>query len=288
MQKLSDSSVAQAIKLRSKGCSYKKIPKKLSISTGSAYNYTKKLSLLPEAKNRLLFCENKNRRKFAREYAKEKQITPPKLDKNLALILGHLFFDGCVSYSNGKYMLSYCNSSIELIKEFVSKVHILFSLKPVKISKFKGVNLDWYQSTFYSKKAFYFVKKFSGCFSTSKNIGVPVEIMAAEDSIKESFLLAFWADEGRISARGYLTGSSKSKKMLGDLVILHKSLGIDCKRYLNKTGKAHSLSIKRTLDNYSRFFQKVGFGKAIVKTGYNLGRYKQEVLLDRLHKMTSF
>ena len=122
MQNLSDSSVAQAIKLRSKGCSYKKIAKKLSISIGSAYNHTKELSLSPGAKNQLLFGEKENRLKFASKYAKEKQITRPKLDKNLALILGHLFFDGCVSYSNGKYMLSYCNSSIELIDKLFQKL----------------------------------------------------------------------------------------------------------------------------------------------------------------------
>ena len=106
--------------------------------------------------------------------------------------------------------------------------------------------------------------------------------------VTKSSLAAFWADEGCVDNRGYLTGSSKSQKMVDDLVTLHKSLGIDCKKHLNKKGKAHYLSIKRNLPNYSKFYQKIDFGKAIVKAGYNLGRYKQEVFVEHLRKMASF
>lgn len=288
MRRLTDRKIVLLRQLRTRGFGFKTIAKQLCCSPASVHKYTKNIPLSKQAKASLIESQKKLRANFAAQYAKEKEIILPPFSVDLARILGHLFFDGSVAFTNGKYMLSYCNSSIELINEFILKVHTLFSLKPAKISKFKGVNLDWYQSTFYSKKAFYFVKRFSSSFSTSKNIGVPVEIMTADDSLKESFLLAFWADEGCINYRGHLTGSSKSKKMIDNLVSLHKSLGIDCKKHLNKKRKAHSLSIKRTLSNYSKFCQKVGFGKAIVKAGYNLGRYKQEVLAEHLNKMASF
>jgi len=288
MQSFTNEKIVLLKQLRTQGIGFKTIAKQLSCSPASVHKYAKNIPLSKQAKASLIESQKKLRSNFAENYAKEKEIIYPSLSVDLARVLGHLFFDGSVDFTNGKYMLSYCNSSIELINEFVSKACILFSLKAAKISKFKGVNLDWYQSTFYSKKAFYFVKGFSPCFSTSKNIDLPTEIISAEDSVKESFLLAFWADEGCIDCRGRLTGSSKSKKMIEGLFKLHKSLGIDCKKHLNKKGKAHSLSIKRTVDNYSKFYQKIGFSKAIVKAGYNLGRYKQEVLAEHLHKMTSF
>jgi len=288
MQRFTKKKVVLMKQLRTQGVGFKTIAKQLYCSPASVHNYAKNVPLSKQARACLIESQKKLRANFAAKYAQEKEIIYPPLSVDLARVLGHLFFDGSVAFTNGKYMLSYCNSSIELINEFVSKTCLLFSLKPAKISRYKGVNLDWYQSTFYSKKAFNFVKKFSQCFSTSKNIGIPAEIISAEDPVKESFLLAFWADEGCINNSGYLTGSSMSKKMIEDLLKLHKSIGICCKKHLNKKGKAHYLSINRTVDNYSKFYQKVGFGKAIVKIGCNLGRYKQEVLGEHLHKMASF
>lgn len=288
MRRFSNEKIELIKDLRKKGQGFKSVAKKLSCSSASVYKYSNKVKLSKEAQN--FMCQNVLRRKriFSSKYAKEKEITVPSLSPELASVLGHLFFDGSVCYTNGKYMLSYCNSSIELLKGFISKTKKLFSLKGGKISKFKGVNLDWYQTTFYSKKAFQFVKRFSPEFSTSKNIGVPVEIMNAENKTKGSFLQAFWADEGSIDYRGRLLGSSKSIKMIYDLVEMHKGFGINCKERLNKNNRAHSIVVKRNASNYLKFYKKIGFGKAIVKAGYNLGKYKQEVLAAHLHKMASF
>ncbi|MBS3057039.1 MAG: hypothetical protein J4415_00245 [Candidatus Diapherotrites archaeon] len=287
MDSISNEKISQISFLRSKGASYKKIARTIGVASATASKYGQHIILSENYKKQLIENENKNRERFARTYAKEKEISLPNLDENLASVLGHLFFDGNVSKFNGKYILQYTNSSEVAIKQFIKKVSTLFSIAPAKIQTFKNKNI-WYQVYFYSKKAVMFVERYSKTFSTKQAVGVPPAVMSASDNIKSAFLRAFWDDEGSISKVGYICGCSKSEPMINDLVVMHELLGVNCtKRTDNKKG-SYTIYILNNIENIINFSKKVGFEYGLITKGINSGRYKKDVLNETLERRLAF
>lgn len=285
MGKINAKTVSKIHSLRSKGLSIKRIARQLNISVGSVSKYSKSIILGKRAKGLLKENEKNNWIKFSAKYATEKEITVPHLNKDLANILGHLFFDGCVSITNGKYIIGYANASIETVNNFNTRMRDLFSIKPGKLQYFHGKNTGWFQTCIYSKKVVEFLQSYSPSYSTKQKVGVPAEIKNADKSIQASFLRAFWDDEGSISCDGRLSGSSKSEKMIEDLVLMHNLLGIDSKKQRGTQGKAHTIYIKRNFNNFLKFYKTIGFSRAIITKGGNLGKLKQEVLKETLLRM---
>lgn len=285
MNPLTNSAIQEIKIQRGKGTGYKTIAKNLDLSPGTTYKYSKNIILPDKAKRNLLNQEKKKQAIFVSNFAKEKEIKYPKFDENFANLLGHLFFDGSVCYSKGKYMLSYTNSSETAITNFVNLLEFCFGLKNPGITKYKGKNIDWYEAIMYSKKAYNFLLTLSYSFSTTKNIGVPKFIFESNNWVKSSFLRAFWDDEGCISNKGVLSGFSNSKKMIRDLVKLHTQLGIDC--YMKsakseRSGFKYKILVRRRDDNFHNFFCDVGFQFGVVTKGYNIGKTKKEVLLEKI------
>ncbi|MFH1586735.1 MAG: LAGLIDADG family homing endonuclease [Candidatus Diapherotrites archaeon] len=281
MRKLSPLHVEQIRNLRKNGLAYKKIARRLQISPSTVSKYSRNIILSREKKKQLEENQSKNRQKFASNYAREKPIKLPKFDENFANLLGHLFFDGSVSYHNGKFVLSYTNSSKKAINSFNKKIDSCFGLTPSKIYKVKGKNTDWFMAQTYSKKAYSYLKSISCSFSTSEGIGIPKEIINSNFSMKASFLRAFWDDEGSISNTSELTGTSNSEKMIDDLITIHKEFGIICSKYrqVKEMGKdIFHLRINGNEDNFSRFIEKIGFEHAIITRGHHIGKYKKDVL----------
>ncbi len=281
MRRLNKDIISKICLLRKKGRGFKTIAKQLNLSPATIHKYAKEIKLSKSAKYKLIKSQRKRQEAFRQSFAQEKDINEPELDEQLANILGHLFFDGSVPKEhNGKYLLNYTNSSLEAISNFVNSVENAFQIKPQKIQKTKGKNVDWYEVCFSSKKAWQFVRTFSKSFSTKENVGIPKQIFDAQESVKCAFLRAFWDDEGTIGYIGYLTGASKSEKMIIDLVKMHCSLGLNCTKTSSKKVVVHTIRIRKELKNFMLFSKKVGFGYGRVIRGHNLGRFKKDVLQD--------
>ncbi|MBU0635914.1 LAGLIDADG family homing endonuclease [Candidatus Micrarchaeota archaeon] len=127
------------------------------------------------------------------------------------------------------------------------------------------------------------MKQISETFSTSKGAQVPGLIKSSTTKIKAAFLRAFWDDEGCISDRGVLSGTSSSEKMVTDLILIHNELGIECYKEVVRqpTWTIFRLVLRRNRENFNNFITKIGFEHAIVTKGYHVGKYKSDVLLEK-------
>src|SRR3989338_4340574 len=242
--------------LRSEGLSFKQIAKQLSLSPATVYKYAKNVVLSDAAKNKIKLVEETSRINFISKFAVQKQITLSHLDAFKSRLLGHLFFDGHV-----------------------------YGLTENYIYQKTGVNVKVYTVDFYSKNACQDLFSFSNSFSTKQEIGIPKEILNGNETIRSSFLKAFWNDEGSVSCNGNVTGGSKSKRMIFDLKDLHKSLGVECTNYVDNKTCVNILRIRK--NSLIHFSQKIGFDYSIITKGKNIGRLKKDVLNEIIMRKMS-
>jgi intein/homing endonuclease len=116
---------------------------------------------------------------------------------------------------------------------------------------------------------------------------VPKIISDSTPEIKSAFLRAFWDDEGCISNSGSLTGTTVSEKMAIDLIALHKSFGIICgveKINKKKRNPCFRLIIRRSKENWQNFIENAGFEHGIITKGYNIGKHKKDILLEKFRR----
>lgn len=285
---LSQVQVQEIRSMRAEGLAYRKIAKKLGAGIGSVLKYSSDIELSAEQILQLKANEYGAKRIFISNFAKPKEIKAPRLNEDFANLLGHLFFDGHVMHDSGKYVLGYTNSTYAAIENFSQKLETCFALKPSKIFRVNGGKIGWFQLTAYSKNAYLFLKHISPTFSTSKKARIPQILFCANVAVKSAFMRAFWDDEGCISNAGELTGTSKSEEMVDDLVKLHQSLSIQCTKSIahrKRWGVIYRIRISRNWENYSQFIAFVGFEHANVTRGYNIGKAKKAVLLEKFNQL---
>ncbi|MAG18277.1 MAG: hypothetical protein CL944_02280 [Candidatus Diapherotrites archaeon] len=282
MHSISVSLIRNLQESRRKAISYKAIAKEFNLSPATVLKYCRKVELKGSGKRILEINEQVNREKFAEVYAKVKKIRKPLFSKKFSNLLGHLFFDGSVNFTLGRYDLTYTNASQKLVHTFNKNMIESFDLKSGKISKISGVNFDWFVCHHYSKSVCEFLSELSESFSTSDGIGVPTQILEGDNGIKAAFLGAFWDDEGSISDSGKLEGSLVSKEMIVGLSKLHFDLGIENKVYTNKKKGDFTVHINKNEVNYLLFQEKIGFSDSLVVHGKNSGNLKKNVLREKI------
>jgi len=285
MKELTKKKIESITHLRKKGHGYKAIAKRLYLSPSTVHKYARQTKLSKIAKLKLTKNQSIREQKFAKVFAKSKEIKTPHLDEKLAFVLGHLFFDGSVSkISNGQYRFNYTNSSYPAVMAFITNIHNVFGISSHSLLVQKGKNVDWYMATFSSKKVWTFVKQFSFSFSTKENIGIPNQIKEATQKIQRAFLRTFWDDEGSVSHTGALSGSSKSELMIDDLITMHHLLGIKSRKSINKTSGCYNINLGQRLEKQIKFQKSINFRFGKVTKGHNVGRFKKDVLQKIIYK----
>lgn len=269
--------------LRKDGFSFNEISLKLGLSKSTIHYHSFDVPLTSAKLQRLENLVAESQRKFVSKFSHVQQIKDSFLTATKVRMLGHLFFDGSVLKYGSIRKFCYTNASKASVENFINLVNEVYGLESRKIYSRKGVNVMIYQVEFGSKAAYENLALISSSFSTSEGVGVPKEIKnSCNNEIQAEFLKAFWSDEGSISARGNLTGSSKSRQMIIDLMEMHKSMGIDCTSYVDKITGVSVLRVrKQSLKDFSK---KLGFGFGIVSKGHYVGKTKQEVLEEILNK----
>ncbi|MEK6958114.1 MAG: LAGLIDADG family homing endonuclease [archaeon] len=286
MQALSPLEVENINLLRSNGFGYKRIARELALSPATVFKYSRNFILSDEAMRAIEEVESRTRSKFAASFAVQKQIKYPIVDENFANLLGRLFFDGSVNAFHGKYTISYTNASLAAVNKFIENVEICFGIECGAIQCFKGVNVDWYQVEAYSKRVYDYLVSISPTFSTSNNVGIPEQILCSSYLVKAAFLRAFWDDEGCIADDGELSGTSKSERMIDDLIRLHGQLDIKCVKRIKTNpvyGDIFHLVVKRNKTNFREFIEKVNFEHGIITKGHNIGKHKKHVLVEKFN-----
>ena len=281
---LSEHQIVTIKNSRKQGMAFKKIAKSLNVSSSTVHKYSKSVILTEPQQHTLEEETHRKLKRFVSIYSTPKKIQIPKINEDFVFLLGHLFFDGSVcKVVKGQYKCNYTNASLELIQEFVEKVKMCFGIQPLKIQTFDGVNVDWYQATFFSKKAHAFLLSVAPTFSTKEGARVPEFIFSLNEKLIGIFLQTFWDDEGSVSDHCNVTGCSKSEQMIDDLITLHTLLGIKSTKSRKGNG-CFQIRIRSHLLNILIFSAKVNFSKAIVTKGNHIGRYKKDVLQDGINQ----
>ncbi len=188
-------------------------------------------------------------------------------------------FDGSVFESKKDYIIRYTNSSKEEVNKFVEDMWETFRLLPTSVIKRKGKYIDWFETTFSSKKVFDFLHNFAISFSTISETGFREEFLSLlSKNLKIELLRTFWCDEGSVAKDGKIVGKSKSLRIIHQLKNLHESLGIKTSIWRDNTSKIYGLYIKKNKRNI-KLFSKIGFGNGIVTRGKFIGLKKNKVLV---------
>ena len=260
--------------LRKNGYSYTEISKLTGRSKKFIHSKAKDIKLNMNGKKRY----------FKKVKGIKKQILsqPANLTIEKVRIIGHLFFDGCLSNSGYNYMIKYISSTRELINRFISDMKEVYGLSPSALEIFKGKNVSsYYKVSFKSKKAFEDLKKYSSSYSTSNiSASIPKEIMGSNRKIKLEFLETFFEDEGSISHNGRIMGDLKSERIIKQIIFLLREFGLNFKlsKYKEYSCFMWKIYLPKNKENLRLFFKLGLFEKARVTRGINLGKRKKDVL----------
>lgn len=273
MRKLENDLITRISAYRRNGYSYKEISKLLYVAKGTAYNYGLDTRVSKKGMQRL---RNKLINRHQRSIKK-----PTKLTASLTRILGHCFFDGSVN----KDTVNYSNTSLELVKQFISDVRNTFSIDFSSLRHYKKKSICY--QVFYPYTALVrYLKNFTPSYSTSSPIcRIPSILFEAKKSLIYEFLRTFWEDEGSIKASKSIIGKTKSKTIAMQLQKLHKKVLIETTVRFDKKNKAYEIYLPRKVDNLKRFIRNIGFGLSTVTRGKYKGYKKMAVffMLFEIH-----
>lgn len=261
----------EIIKLRKSGYSYNEIVKKIHVSKRDVIKFGRNVKFSREGYKRY-HKKVKGIEKLIKKQSK--YLTLPKVR-----VIGHLLFDGSLNVSKeGNYQLMYINASNKLVREFCKDVRKVYGLKPSIFNE--QTNIDIYRAKCSSKMAYNNLIKYTPSYSTSSELAnVPEEIVNNKKILIE-FLRTFWDDEGSISKSGVLQGCLKSNSIIDKLYFIHKNLGFDVRKYIDKSKEEPSyiLRILKTKENLNRFYEFKLFTHSIATRGYFKGMKKIDIL----------
>lgn len=159
----------------------------------------------------------------------------------------------------------------------------VFGLEPSWIYEYNGKVGRWYQICYYSKMAFHDLLSYLPTYSTRKpDCCLGKWLFKLPTNLKMEFLSAFWDDEGCISKDGKIYGKSKSKKVIEELILLHKLLGVNCSLWKDNTSQNFAIYVHKDVNSIKNF-SKVGFRHGVISRGDFKGMKK----IDVFHELYS-
>lgn len=205
----------------------------------------------------------------------------PKLDENMAELIGHLHGDGGIFVNKNKsnYIIHFCSNDFENIERFENLFENCFDYN-LKIKKGKITNKNGgrnYTISFCSEAIGKFLLSL-GNYGT-KNWNVPEFILEGNKKIKGSYLKAFFDDEGSFKENHTLKVMTINKNGMKQIKGLLNNLGIHCRLKPEKyngfgEGTSYNITISHQT-NIKKFCQEIGFGI----------KRKQEKLKNYLEKV---
>lgn len=280
-QKLKNKDIERIKNQRENGFGFKSIARKLNKSAATIHKYAREVQISESGMKNMEKRKKLAQKKFIQNFAKEKRIKKLQINKEAVRIIAHCLFDGSVCIAKrGDYRISYTNSSMKEISQFVKDFSKSFEIQPTAFKTIKGKGLNWYEVCFCSKRAYIDLHRYMPVYSTSsKNSILPKWILALPEDLKIEFLRAFWCDEGCIASDGKIHGKSKSRRIIEQIASLHKSLGIDCTIWKDNVSKNFAVYVKKKSSNVEKF-SKIGFGNGVITRGRYIGESKQNLFLN--------
>ena len=205
--KLTNEDILSIPNLYESGLSSWEVAKKFNTSHSNILHHLKRLNI-----------RTRDRSSAAKEGVRAGRIIIKKhkipenlsLNQDLAYILGVLVGDGYMDYSNKRraYHIGLSAIDKEIVEEFKRALNNFFKIKPTnEFRKSRKVNWnDQFITRLCSKEACDFINSI-GQFKKDNWI-VPELIIAAEDSIKLSFIKGFFDSEGELDKKTGRVGAT--------------------------------------------------------------------------------
>lgn len=220
----------------------------------------------------------------------------PQMNRNLAMLLGMLFTDGCVSPNGNSWRIYFANKSKSLVDLFQECIIEIFGLSANRV--LKGITADGlFRAVINSKEIGNYLVDTFGTFRTLKfkdgrlpKTKLPVLELLASDCTGDFLRVAFSCDGGLCfypARRGGSLGGTKwlirtvflacaHPRLRADYMFLLKSLGIEAREVVGDR------KIKlETGDSIKKFHRMVGFVKGVKSSSHSkfwVGYAKQDVL----------
>ncbi|MFQ6076711.1 MAG: LAGLIDADG family homing endonuclease [Candidatus Bathyarchaeia archaeon] len=259
-RKIDSSLTKEIVKLRGERRAYKQIAKDLSIAVGTVYKYSKGLI-----------------KSVGREHLRKPVRIPSTLERAKLVTMGHCLFDGSVSRGT----IRYTNSSMDLIEEFIINMSTSYQIEPNGIGQETGKHLPLFTVSYYSRNVTDDLQRLIPTFSTkSEDCLLPEAFFDLNDSDIQAFLRTFWEDEGCVTLKGEIQGKTSNPALRDQLLQLHGMVGVKCGKFVDRGGNAYGLRLRISGPNLKNFDEKVGFRKAIITRGFNVGTKKRDLLYE--------
>ncbi|HEV2121097.1 MAG TPA: hypothetical protein VGS11_13470 [Candidatus Bathyarchaeia archaeon] len=266
--------------LRRSGQSYKEVARRAGFSVSTVHKYAFKVRLDKRSKARIQEGVFRTQRNFVSKFARVKTVavTSQELTRDKARLLGHILFDGIAT----RYVISYTTASSALARQFLNDLEISYrGLKP-RIRKYASKNMDVYDVTGASIIACNDIRRFL-CKPDVRTLQhLQSAVMNSDTGLLVQIVRAFWEDEGSTSREGNVTGAIKNIRLRNQILLIHQKLGIGVSPYKDGANQMFGIYVRRGHRNLQRFDHLVGFRKAIVTRGLNIGILKRSVLSEHL------
>ncbi len=202
---------------------------------------------------------------------------PIKIGKELGNIVGHILGDGSI---DKKYLQPfYTNSNLDLIKEFIRNMKIVFGVKPRiwaqtkgnfktkskwlgRIYSFENLPDNCQIGLFYPRICGLILHEICGNFAHGKKKYITEQIKNFNKQFKSGLIRSFFDDDGSINAESYtIRGFQDDKQLLIDIKSLLADLGIESNEvhFYMKNGKVrHYFNITKR-KNFFIYHNSIGF-----------------------------
>lgn len=175
---------------------------------------------------------------------------PNHIDENIALVLGYLIGDGCLTLEN---RIMFSNKDKDIINNYISIMKNKFN---VEVIKCKGDNCDYNIYDKYLRKYFEFLG-LENVNSFDKR--VPKIIMSSPKNIVAKFLQGLFDTDGTVNNVS-VSLCTTSEKMAHEVQILLLNFGIITRKVKRYSKNSFHYLIYIYGENIDKFYNEIGFG----------------------------
>lgn len=214
--------------------------------------------------------------RYGRHDGEVKINFPIKIEPRLGTIVGHILGDGSI---DKKYsQVFYTNKNIDLVKEFVKCMKIIFNIEPriwlqksgnfkksskwiKKLDSLEKAPLNSQIGIFYPKICGIILYFILGKFAFGHKKKITKEILNANSEFQSALIRAFYDDEGHVDSSNSIRIWQKNLKLLIDIKLMLNNLGIKSSpiRHYRKRGNKHYFFNISSYSEFVKFIELIGF-----------------------------
>lgn len=227
--------------MRANGHSYPEIAARFKTSKSAIFYHASSVKVSPKGKRRLEMIRRKVLEKAVLQRKTKISKRYKKMTEAKVRLIAHLLGDGG-TYQN---QISYRNSELSLIKQFVRDFQSVYGVKPWKVY--------WDRDKFTVGSGITEIVQDLRRYDTGE---IPPQVMNAGKEAQKEFIRAFADDEGGLLTRNRIRMTSTNKSYLTGISRMLKNFGIHS--VINGPYDAYLLDINRK-ESVFKYIHQIGF-----------------------------